>query len=144
MEIGGVSVEIPFSDRWRVQIILDPCFGDGRYYILLENRDTLDRIRVDMVNPRVSSVSADPTRLELLTERITRTVEGSHAPPVALQTSGPNPTMTNCAGEDPDEVPTLIVDSFTPPPSSFQTPSIATGTPAASDQTGTQDEEVTP
>jgi hypothetical protein len=124
MEIGGVSVEVPSGDEWHVQIVRDPCYGDGRYFVLVENRTTKDRVRVDMVEPKVTSEVADPVRLESMTERVLRSVKGAYQVPIAIQTFGPLPTGTTC---DPNAVPTLIVDDFTPPPAE---PDAATPVPS--------------
>jgi hypothetical protein len=129
-EINGVSVDIPTDSNWHVQIVQDPCFGDERYYILIEERVTGDRFRVDTVGAtKVTSVSSDPTKFEPLTERILRSIEGEREEPVIVKTFGPHPTLATCAKEDPDEVPTLVVDDFTPPPSTGAPPLASTPLP---------------
>jgi hypothetical protein len=115
MEIRGTSVEIPYGENWIVQGNGDPCYGDGRFYLLLEDKRTGDRIRVDMVNPKATTHSADPARLEALAERILRSITGNHTPPASVRELGPLPTLTTCSSEIPGEVPTLIIDTFTPP-----------------------------
>jgi hypothetical protein len=115
MDLRGISVEIPYGENWIVQGNGDPCYGDGRFYLLLEDRRTGDRIRVDMVNPKVTTHSAEPVRLEALAERILRSITGTHTPPASVRKSGPLPTLTTCSSEVPGDVPTLTVDTFTPP-----------------------------
>ncbi len=137
VEIGGASVEVPTGDEWHLQGVLDPCFGDGRYYLLLENRQTADRLRVDMAPPAVRAISADTKRLDGIMERVLRSATGTHTPPVVLQTFGPNPTSTTCASEDPESIPTLIIDTFTPPPATVtESPTASVTPPAASSETG--------
>lgn len=118
VEVHGVTVEIPTGDNWHVQLVRHPCFGDGRFYILLEERATDDRLRIDpFAATTVLSASPDPAVFALLRERIQRSIAGAYEEPVVVKTFGPQPTSTTCAGEDSDVVPTLAVDDFTPPPS---------------------------
>lgn len=129
-EIHGVTAEVPFDDAaWRIQIILDPCYGDGRYFLLLEERATGDRIRVDLANRKVANTSANPDRLNPITERIVRSISGTHDEPSSIKTFGPQPTMPWC-NPDPDSVPTLTPDEFTPRPSRTGVASEFPATPA--------------
>lgn len=114
IDLRGISAEIPLNENWDVRIILDPCFGDVRYYVLLEEIATKERIKVDFVDPKVTSTSVDPTRLEALTERILRSIKGTHRVPETVKTFGPLPTEVYCEG-DAVTVPTLTPDEFTPP-----------------------------
>ncbi len=118
VEMHGVTVEIPTGDNWHVQFARHPCFGAGRYYILLEERSTGDRLRIDpLAATTVLSASPDPAIFALLRERIQRSLAGAYEEPFVVKTFGPQPTSVTCADEDPDVVPTLAVDDFTPPPS---------------------------
>lgn len=116
VEINDVSVEIPTSDNWRAQFVRHPCFGDGRFYMLLEERSTGDRLRVDPLDAvGVVSTSTLPATFAPLRERILRSITGAYQEPIGVQTFGPQPTSEACADEDPNAVPTLISDALTPP-----------------------------
>lgn len=113
-ETNGVTVEIPTGANWRVQFVLDPCHGDQRYMVLLEELETGERIRVDLVGPRVTSIGGASSRLDSMRERILGSVRGVHTPPEAIRTFGPNPITGSCQPGD-ESVPTLVPDTFKPP-----------------------------
>ncbi len=111
----GIETEIPTGQRWRVQILSDPCHGDARYRYVLEDTTTGDRIKVDVVEHRVAVASADPSRLEGVVARIRRSFRGEQTPYPFFERHGPNPTEPSCASEG-GGVPTLVPDSMTPQP----------------------------
>ena len=112
-EHNGVSVEIPVSARFEVRLGADPCFGDGRYWIGIQDSVTGERLRVDMVNARVlnASVAAHP-QLEPVMERILRSAKGTYQEPGYVQPSGPLPTDVSC---EPDANPTFFPVPTYPP-----------------------------
>lgn len=115
LEIHGTSVEIPLNSRWRAEIVKDPCFGDERYFVLIEDTQTGDRLRVDMAQPKVTTNAANDKAIAPVRERIALSIKGTHRVPQQVQRFGPHPTETTCAGGANDVVPTLSADEFTPP-----------------------------
>lgn len=110
----GVSVEIPVDvSIWRLHLIRDPCYGDGRSFLLVEELATGERIQVFLAEPRVLVTTREP-RLEPLVLRIRESYRGAFTPSANRRTFGPLPTEVYC---DPDAegVPTISPDEFTPP-----------------------------
>lgn len=116
VEMHGVSAEIPTGRPWSTQIVQDPCFGDERSYVLLQNLDTGGRLRIDLVARRVTVDAAEDDPVLAIRDRIVRSFEGAQRVPAVVQTFGPHPTEPSCAA-DSEGVPTLIPDDFTPPAS---------------------------
>jgi hypothetical protein len=127
---NGVSVEIPFGSRFEVRLGADPCFGDGRYWIGIQDSVTGERLRVHMVNPRVlSSSTAARPQLEPVMERILRSAKGTYRIPEYVKTFGPSPTEDSCL---PDANPTFFPIPTYPPERANPPAEI---TPAAQDAT---------
>jgi len=121
----GIQTDIPVGPDWRVQVQGDPCYGDARYRYLLEDKLTGDRIKVDVVEHRVTVASTEPSRLDGIVARIRRSFHGEQVPYPFLERHGPSPTSPACESEG-DTVPTLTPDSFVPGGAASETP-----TPAA-------------
>jgi hypothetical protein len=115
MTVHGVEVEVPSSDQYRVQVVRDPCFGDQRMFVLIEDKVSKDRFRVDLVEPKVTTETKEPAGTQEMSARILASVRGTHETPSLIATLGPRPTLASCSGEG-GGVPALIVDDFTPPP----------------------------
>jgi hypothetical protein len=103
----GIAADIPTGPRWRIQIQTDPCYGDARYRYLLEDAATGDRIKVDVVDHRVTVASTDPARLDGVVSRIRGSFRGEQTPYPFT------PTEPSCESET-GGVPTLVPDTFSP------------------------------
>lgn len=110
----GISVEVPSGTRWRIEGEADPCHDDARYRFILEDREPGDRLRVDVVDHRVTVASDKPERLTGIVDRIRGSFKGMQTPYPQLRRFGPIPTMPSCA-TDTAGVPTLVPDEMAPP-----------------------------
>jgi hypothetical protein len=112
--LGNVSVEIPFDDRWRKQITQDPCTGDGRYIVLIEDTTNGDRLSIDLATRAVVVHPPGSGRLDPVRDRILASFQGglAAAPPMAPEPA--TAVAAGCADRDPGGVPTLTPDIVAP------------------------------
>jgi hypothetical protein len=107
LQYHGQFVEVPATDDWRVQIVLDPCHSDRRFYLLIEERATGDRFRLDLGDRQLTIHSDDPDRHAATRDHILNSITGTHAAPPLALTQGPLPTSEACS-EAEEPVPTLF------------------------------------
>jgi hypothetical protein len=109
MTVQGVQVEIPYGTPWIVAIQDDPCFGDHRRLIILQNEATGDRLKVDMTKKTVTAVfQGPPQRLDRIINRIQKSFVGERQIPPELEAVATLPHPTSPACDPSVEVPTLV------------------------------------
>ena len=131
--VEGVFLEIPTGDDWVVQVHVDPCSSRLERFFLLENRETLDRIKVDLATKAVDTTGfGDEARLDAVVSRIQGSFSGIRQLPEILEKRLPFPTTTACDPKATDDIPTLtpgFVAPSDPPATVAPEPTITPVTP---------------
>ena len=126
MTVQGVQVEIPYGKPWRVTIQDDPCFGDHRRLVILQNQVTGDRLKVDMTNKTVTAaLQGQPETLNSVINRIQKSFAGERQIPAELEAVATLPHPTSPACDPALAVPTLYPEPTpwpTAPPEPTSTP----------------------
>jgi hypothetical protein len=105
--VEGVSLELPSSKEWRIDVVVNPCSTTLAKWVLLENKALDARIKIDLSSGSIDAVFPGSEHLlDAITGRIHSTLKGKREVPSEVARFAPFPTSSAC---DPrtSGVPTL-------------------------------------